>query len=76
MFRKRSYTELSRRTPDLGIGRRAVNAPLPIASGGKNQLMATVCFSRRRCTEDGIRIASRYFATVRRAISMPAARRF
>ncbi len=35
---------------------------------------AAICFSRRRCTEDGIRIASRYFATVRRAMSMPAAR--
>ena len=32
------------------------------------------CFSRRRCTEEGIRIASRYFATVRRAMSMPLAR--
>src|SRR6266702_6650290 len=32
------------------------------------------CLSRRRCTEEGIRIASRYFATVRRAMSMPAAR--
>ena len=29
-------------------------------------------FSRRRCTEEGIRIASRYFATVRRAISTPS----
>src|SRR5580700_9829053 len=33
-----------------------------------------LCLSRRRCTEDGIRIASRYLATVRRAISMPVAR--
>ena len=32
------------------------------------------CFSRRRCTEDGMRIASRYLATVRRAMSMPASR--
>src|SRR6202049_3362431 len=34
------------------------------------------CLSRRRCTEEGIRIASRYFATVRRAMSMPASRNF
>src|SRR5258707_4759747 len=33
-----------------------------------------LCLSRRRCTEEGIRIASRYFATVRRAISMPDSR--
>ena len=33
-----------------------------------------LCLSRRRCTEEGIRIASRYFATVRRAISMPVSR--
>src|SRR6266540_3426218 len=31
-----------------------------------------VCFSRRRCTDEAIRIASRYFATVRRAMSIPA----
>ena len=36
--------------------------------------LAASCFSRRRCTDEGIRIASRYFATVRRAISMPASR--
>ena len=35
-----------------------------------------VCFSRRRCTEEAMRIASRYFATVRRAISIPASRSF
>src|SRR5712692_223043 len=35
-----------------------------------------VCFSRRRCTDEAIRIASRYFATVRRAMSMPATRSF
>src|SRR5881392_2704805 len=29
-------------------------------------------FSRRRCTEDGMRIASRYLATVRRAMSTPS----
>src|SRR5918992_5692330 len=34
----------------------------------------TACLARRRCTEDGIRSASRYLATVRRAISMPASR--
>lgn len=33
-------------------------------------------FNRRRCTEDGMRIASRYLATVRRAISMPSWRNF
>jgi len=33
------------------------------------------CFSRRRWTEDGIRMASRYLATVRRAMSMPESRR-
>jgi hypothetical protein len=27
-----------------------------------------ICLSRRRCTEEGMRIASRYFATVRRAM--------
>src|SRR5436305_12992353 len=36
--------------------------------------LASACFSRRRCTEEGMRIASRYFATVRRAMSMPASR--
>src|SRR5579864_235509 len=35
---------------------------------------AALCFSRRRCTDDGMRIASRYLATVRRAMSMPASR--
>src|SRR5262245_50688499 len=35
-----------------------------------------VCFSRRRCTDEAIRIASRYFATVRRAMSIPASRSF
>src|SRR5215208_3586815 len=34
----------------------------------------TACLARRRCTDDGIRMASRYLATVRRAISMPASR--
>ena len=33
-------------------------------------------FSRRRSTEDGIRSPSRYLATVRRAMSMPASRSF
>src|ERR1700685_482112 len=37
---------------------------------------AALCFSRRRCTDEGMRIASRYLATVRRAISMPASRSF
>ena len=31
--------------------------------------------SRLRCTDEGIPMASRYFATVRRAISIPSARR-
>src|SRR5476651_2520760 len=35
---------------------------------------AAASFSRRRCTEEGMRIASRYLATVRRAMSMPASR--
>jgi hypothetical protein len=35
---------------------------------------AGTAFSRRRCTEFGIRSASRYFATVRRAISTPSCR--
>ena len=33
---------------------------------------AAICFSRRRCTEEGMRSASRYLATVRRAMSMPS----
>src|SRR5262249_45757631 len=33
---------------------------------------SAACFSRRRCTDEEIRIASRYFATVRRAMSIPA----
>src|SRR5262249_48829362 len=37
---------------------------------------AEPCFSRRRCTEEGMRIASRYLATVRLAISIPAPRSF
>ena len=36
---------------------------------------AAACLSRRRWTEDGMRIASRYLATVRRAMSTPASRR-
>src|SRR4051812_41050372 len=43
-------------------------------AGAESALPSMLCLSRRRCTEDGIRIASRYFATVRRAISMPASR--
>src|SRR4029453_18729367 len=35
---------------------------------------AESCFSRRRCTDDGMRMASRYLATVLRAMSTPAAR--
>src|SRR4051812_22702986 len=34
------------------------------------------CFSRRRSIEDGIRSDSRYFATVRRAMSTPSALSF
>src|SRR5205085_12477393 len=33
---------------------------------------AAICFSRLLCTEEGMRSASRYLATVRRAISMPS----
>ena len=33
---------------------------------------AAICFSRRRCTEDGMRSASQYLATVRRAMSIPS----
>src|ERR1700679_210695 len=44
------------------------------AAGADSALPSMLCLSRRRCTEDGIRIASRYFATVRRAISMPDSR--
>src|SRR5450631_4899644 len=44
------------------------------AAGADRALPSMLCLSRRRCTEDGIRIASRYFATVRRAISMPDSR--
>src|SRR5208282_1313649 len=32
----------------------------------------SIAFSRRRCTEEGMRIASRYLATVRRAMSTPS----
>ena len=44
------------------------------AAGAERALPSMLCLSRRRCTEEGIRIASRYFATVRRAISMPETR--
>src|SRR3982074_1920055 len=44
------------------------------AAGAESALPSMLCLSRRRCTEEGIRIASRYFATVRRAISMPDSR--
>src|SRR5664279_110556 len=44
------------------------------AAGAESALPSMLCLSRRRCTEDGIRMASRYFATVRRAISMPVSR--
>src|SRR3954468_742574 len=43
-------------------------------AGAESALPSILCLSRRRCTEDGIRIASRYFATVRRAISIPDSR--
>src|SRR5882672_1238152 len=43
-------------------------------AGAERALPSMLCLSRRRCTEDGIRIASRYFATVRRAISIPDSR--
>ena len=39
------------------------------AAGAESALPSMLCLSRRRCTEEGIRIASRYFATVRRAIA-------
>ena len=35
-------------------------------------VIALSIFSRRRCTDDGMRIASRYLATVRRAMSTPS----
>ena len=42
--------------------------PSPSATGSVRALYVGVhLLSRRRCTEDGIRIASRYLATVRRA---------
>src|SRR6266481_9134896 len=44
------------------------------AAGAERALPSMLCLSRRRCTDEGIRIASRYFATVRRAISMPDSR--
>src|SRR5690242_17614023 len=46
-------------------------------SSNKSQVgkRSELCLSRRRCTEEGIRMASRYFATVRRAISMPDSRK-
>src|SRR5258705_10238502 len=44
------------------------------AAGAERALPSMLCLSRRRCTEEGMRMASRYFATVRRAISMPVAR--
>src|SRR6195256_859696 len=43
-------------------------------AGAQSALPSILCLSRRRCTEDGMRIASRYFATVRRAISIPDSR--
>src|SRR3546814_17225806 len=36
--------------------------------------LTRLALSRRRCTDEGIRIASRYFATVRRAMSTPSLR--
>src|SRR5579863_3554157 len=44
------------------------------AADAESALPSVLCLSRRRWTEEGIRIASRYFATVRRAISMPDSR--
>src|SRR5690348_15264871 len=40
-------------------------------AGAESALPSMLCLSRRRCTEEGMRMASRYLATVRRAISIP-----
>src|SRR5258708_11240355 len=43
-------------------------------AGAENAFPSIICLSRRRRTEDGVGIPSRYFATVRRAKSNPALR--
>ena len=58
---------------ELGSAPARVNASRRCALS--NDAAHKACsFSRRRWTEDGMRIASRYLATVRRAMSMPALR--
>ena len=44
---------------------------LQLEDGGSDEASAIAAFSRRRSIEEGMRSDSRYFATVRRAISMP-----
>jgi hypothetical protein len=57
----------SRRREAIGSSDALRRAARPYAV----RMRSAIRFSRRRCTEEGMRIASRYFATVRRAMSMP-----
>ena len=52
----------------------AVSRDRSETAGAVSAFPNMLCLSRRRCTDDGIRIASRYFATVRRAMSIPEPR--
>ena len=48
------------------------NCAFATGQGSGQSKRAVICFSRRRCTEEGMRRASRYLATVRRAMSIPS----
>src|SRR5215471_10297775 len=67
-------------TTDVGTPRCAVKQRAIFENSIPRLILAfliaqiSIIFSRRRCTEEGILIASRYFATVRRAISTPSIR--
>ena len=58
------------RRNDRGVGRAATGPPL--RNQADRLTRSAMRFSRRRWTEEGMRIASRYLATVRRAMSMPS----
>src|SRR4029079_968623 len=66
-----SEPDHQRKSTLIRFERDATNCNWDCQVGSRSEL----CLSRRRCTEEGIRMASRYFATVRRAISIPDSRK-
>src|SRR5260370_507681 len=61
--------------PDASESLSPLRARFVTANQFTSEILTAACLSRRRWTEDGIRMASRYLATVRRAILMPASRK-